>query len=307
MVSPIPFAKRSSFVLFVLALGWPALAKVNVVTTTTDLAAIAREIGGDLATVDAIAVGHQDPHFVDAKPSFLVKLRKADLFVEVGLELEVGWAPNLLLNARNTAVQKGNPGNVDGSAGIAPLQIPTAADRTSGDIHPFGNPHYWLDPSNGKIIARNIAEGFKRVDAANAAAYDKNLADFDARLDAAIARWQTEAAPLRGLPIVAYHDSWPYFEKRFGFDVRAFVEPKPGIPPSGRYITDLVAQMKKEGIGIIVMAPYYNGKTGELVARESGAKLVTLATSVGGVEGADDYFELFDTNLRLLLAAVPKS
>jgi ABC-type Zn uptake system ZnuABC Zn-binding protein ZnuA len=282
----------------------PAAAKVRVVTTTTDLASLAREIGGDRVEVTAIAAGSQDPHFVDAKPSYLIKLQRADLFVEVGLDLEIGWAPTLLTNSRNARIQPGAPGYVDASAGIERLQVPTAADRTQGDIHPYGNPHYWLDPANGHRIAANIAAALERVDPDGAAGYRQRLADFDSRLDQALQRWTAEASSLAGVPVVAYHNSWPYFEKRFGFDVVAFVEPKPGIPPSGRYVAELAERMKKDGVKLILMSTFYDQKTAELVARLSGADIVTLANSVGGVEGADDYLELFDVNLSRLIAAI---
>ncbi len=304
----MPAFRRSSAAALAVAAALAApgavcAGKLQVVTTTTDLAAIATAVAGDLAEVTAIAAGDQDPHFVDAKPSYLIKLQRADLFVQVGLELEIGWAPNLLTNSRNARIQPGGDGFVDASAGIAALQVPTAADRTMGDIHPYGNPHYWLDPANGHVIARNIAAGLKRIDAAHAADYDRRLADFDRRLDEAIARWKQQAAPLAGVPVVAYHNAFPYLEQRFGFRVVGFVEPKPGIPPSGRYIAELVEQMKRQGVKVILTAPYYDAKTARLVAQQSGATVVTLAPSVGAVEGSGDYLALFDLNLSRLLAA----
>jgi len=304
----MPAFRRSSAAALAVAAALAApgavrAGKLQVVTTTTDLAAIATAVAGDLAEVTAIAAGDQDPHFVDAKPSYLIKLQRADLFVQVGLELEIGWAPNLLTNSRNARIQPGGDGFVDASAGIAALQVPTAADRTMGDIHPYGNPHYWLDPANGHVIARNIAAGLQRVDAAHAADYDRRLADFDHRLDEALARWRQQAAPLAGLPVVAYHNAFPYLEQRFGFRVVGFVEPKPGIPPSGRYIAELVEQMKRQGVKVILTAPYYDAKTARLVAQQSGATVVTLAPSVGAVEGSGDYLALFDLNLSRLLAA----
>lgn len=280
-----------------------ARAAVRVVTTTTDLAAIVREVGGDRVEVLSIAAGHQDPHFVDAKPSYLVKLQRADLFVQVGLELEAGWAPNLLANARNAKIQPGGPGFVDASEGIDRLQVPTTADRSQGDIHPYGNPHYWLDPANGRAIAANVAAGLARVDPANAAAYEAGRAAFVGRLDAAIARWAGLARPLAGLPVVAYHNSWPFLERRFGFRVVGFVEPKPGIPPSGRYVAELAESMKRDGVRLILMSTFYDQKTADLVARLSGAEVVTLANSVGGLPEATDYLALFDVNLERLLAA----
>ena len=280
-----------------------AAGKLQIVTTTTDLAAIAREIGGDRVEVLALAAGFQDPHFVDAKPSYLLKLQKADLFIEVGLELEVGWAPQLLENARNAKIQSGGPGFVDASEGIRRLNVPVAADRSAGDIHPYGNPHYWLDPANGHKIAANVERGLERVDAGGAAEYRKALAAFDARLDAALARWTSEGAPLRGLPVVAYHDSWPYFAERFGLKVTGFAEPKPGIPPSGRYIAELAESMKRDGVSIILMSTFYDQKTANLLAKLSGAKVVTLSNSVEGLPEAKDYVALFDVNVARLVAA----
>lgn len=281
----------------------PSAAAVRVVATTTDLAAIAREVGGDRVEVLSIAAGFQDPHFVDAKPSLLLKLQRADLFVQVGLELEIGWAPGLLSNARNAGILPGAPGFVDASAGVARLQVPTAVDRSAGDIHPYGNPHYWLDPQNGHRIAANIAAGLARVDPAGAGVYDENREKFDVRLATALERWNQQATPLAGLPVVAYHNSWPYFERRFGFRVVGFVEPKPGIAPSGKYVAELAERMRQEGVGIILMSTFYNQKTAELVARLSGAEIVTLANSVEGFPEVRTYFDLFETNLSRLLAA----
>ena len=280
-----------------------AAARLQIVTTTTDLAAIARAVGGDRVEVFALAAGFQDPHFVDAKPSYLLKLQKADLFVQVGLELEVGWAPQLLQNSRNGRVQPGGPGFVDASEGIERIQTAAGVDRSAGDIHPYGNPHYWLDPANGHRIAANIVRGLERVDPSNAPHYRSSLAALDAALDAAIARWEAAAAPLRGLPVVAYHDSWPYFARRFGLRVTGFVEPKPGIPPSGRYLTELAEAMKRDGVRLILMSTFYDKKTANLLAKLSGAEVVTLANSVEGLPEATDFLALFETNLSRLVAA----
>jgi ABC-type Zn uptake system ZnuABC Zn-binding protein ZnuA len=302
--SPLRFAVPLAL-LSLPATAAPARAadRLQVVTTTSDLAAIAREVGGDRVEVLALAAGFQDPHFVDAKPSFLLRLQKADLFVEVGLELESGWAPQLLENSRNARIQRGGPGFVDASEGVRRLNVPGAVDRSAGDIHPYGNPHYWLDPANGHRIAANVARGLGRVDPANAAAYAGRLAAFDARLDEALSRWRESAARLRDLPVVAYHDSWPYFAERFGLRITGFVEPKPGIPPSGRYVAELAEAMKRDGIRIVLMSTFYDQKTANLLAKLSGARVVTLANSVDGLPEAKDYVALFDTNLDRLLAA----
>ncbi len=305
MTRPADLSRRAAASILAASLAASAAhAAVRVVTTTTDLASIATAIGGERVEVTALAAGAQDPHFLDAKPSSLLKLQRADLFVQVGLELEVGWAPTLLANARNPRILPGSRGFVDASQGIEALQIPSGADRSGGDIHPFGNPHYWLDPANGRALAANIAAGLARVDPASAATYEAGRDAFLARLDAALARWQEEARPLHGVAVVAYHNSWPYFERRFGFRVTGFVEPKPGIPPSGRYVAELAEAMKRDGVRLILMSTFYDQKTANLVAKLSGAQVVTLANSVGGLEGADDYLSLFDLNLRRLLAAL---
>ncbi|MCB1050830.1 MAG: zinc ABC transporter substrate-binding protein [Acidobacteria bacterium] len=290
------------FVLLFLA-SIPLWAKVNVVTTTSDLQAITAEIGGDLVSITAIAAGNQDPHFVDAKPSYLVKLQRADLFVQVGMELEIGWVPNLLLNARNPKIQVGAPGYVDASFNVQRLQVPNEADRSAGDIHPYGNPHYWLDPHNGAIIADNICAGLVRVDPSHSADFQNRLADFKSRLNAAIEKWTTEAAVFSGSKIVAYHDSWPYFEHCFQIHAAYFIEPKPGIPPSGRYVAELIEKIKQDGIKVIITAPYYNPKSAQMLAEQTGAKLVVLANSVDGLPHVSTYFDLFDTNLKLLKEA----
>jgi ABC-type Zn uptake system ZnuABC Zn-binding protein ZnuA len=296
-------SRRAAAWLAAVALAAPAGAAVQVVTTTTDLAAIAREVGGDRVEVLSLAAGQQDPHFVDAKPSFLLKLQKADLFVQVGMDLELGWAPTLLSNARNPRILPGGPGFVDASAGIERLEVPSAADRSAGDIHAYGNPHYWLDPRNGAVIARNLAEGLGRVDPAGAAAYEAGLAAFRSRLDTALARWRTAAAPLHDVPVVAYHNLYPYLARFVGFRTVAFVEPKPGIPPSGRYIAELAESMKRDGVRVVLTSTYYDAKTAKLLAGLAGARVVTLASSVEGVEAAGDYFALFDENLRRLAEA----
>jgi len=290
--------------LLALAGATPGRAAVEVVTTTTDLAAIAREVGGDRVRVTAIAAGYQDPHFVDAKPSYLLKLQRADLFVQVGLELEIGWAPTLLGNSRNAKILPGGVGFVDASQGITRLQVPSAADRSAGDIHAYGNPHYWLDPANGGIVAANIAAGLARVDPPGAAAYDAALAAFGNKLDAALHRWSAAAQPLAGVPVVAYHNSYVYLEQRFGFRVVGFVEPKPGIPPSGRYVAELAEEMRRQGVKVILMSTFYDQKTANLLAKLSGARVVTLANSVEGLPEVKDFFALFDVNLERLLAAV---
>src|SRR5215212_11809452 len=192
---------------------------IKVVTTTTDMKSISETIGGDKVSVQSIATGYQNPHFVDPKPSYIISLSNANLFVTVGLDLETGWSPQLLNSSRNTKIQKGSPGYVDASQGVGLLQVPSSVNRGEGDIHIYGNPHYWLDPLNGKVIARNIANGLERVDPSNKSFYEKNLQSFFGRIDSKMKEWQARMAAFKGSKIIAYHNEWVYFEKRFGLDI----------------------------------------------------------------------------------------
>lgn len=291
-------------VLFIVA---PSLVKaeLQVVTTTEDLAAIAREVAGDLADVRSIAKGYQDPHFVEAKPSYLLKLKKADLFIQVGLELEVGWGPALLTGARNPKILPGGMGFLDASEGCDILQIPQGGiDRSGGDAHPLGNPHYWTDPENGRVIARAIAARLGKLQPAQAAVFAARLADFEKRLDGSMAGWRALMEPHRGTRVVTYHNSWPNFAKRFGLEVVDFVEPKPGVPPSPRHVQTLVGRMREQKIPVILMEPYFDARLPEKIARDAGARLLTFLPSVGGTPEIKTYLELFDANLKSLVAAL---
>ncbi|MBI4369688.1 MAG: zinc ABC transporter substrate-binding protein, partial [Elusimicrobia bacterium] len=222
----------------------PVLAKVKVVTTTEDLAALGREVGGEAVDVQSIARGYQDPHFVETKPSYLLKLKKANMFIQVGLELEVTWAPSLLISARNPKILPGNPGFVEASDGVEILQrTGGGADRSLGDVHPLGNPHYWLDPQNGRIIAKNIAERLALIDPEHAEAYRKNLAGFEAKLSAKEKEWDALAVAVKGIKVVTYHNSWPNFARRFGIQIVNFIEPKPGVPASPAHVHSLIQQI----------------------------------------------------------------
>lgn len=293
----------SAAILF--ALPSLALAKVRVVTTTEDLAALAREIGGEFAEVSAIAKGYQDPHFVEGKPSYLLKLKQADLFIQVGLELEVGWSPALLNNARNLKILPGNAGFLEASEGCDILQKPTGPlDRSQGDVHPEGNPHIWLDPSNGRVIARNIARRLSLLDATHAKDYEDNRANFESRLAAKEKQWDGLAASLKGVRVVTYHNSWPNFAQRFGLEVVNFVEPKAGIPPSPAHVQALMKQIKAEKVPLLLVEPYFDTKLPEKIARETGSRLLVLPPSVGAVKEIRTYFDLFDHDLGLLSEAL---
>jgi zinc/manganese transport system substrate-binding protein len=224
------------------------------------------------------------------------------MFVTVGLDLEIGWSPQLLTSSRNTKIQKGSPGYVDASVGIGLLQVPIAANRAEGDIHIYGNPHYWLDPLNGKVIARNIADGLERVDPSNKSIYEANLQAFFKKIDDKMRDWQARMAPFRGTKIIAYHNEWVYFETRFGLNIVDFMEPKPGIPPSPSQLVKVIKEVKADNIKVIISSPYFTTSSSDVVSKQTGAKELTLATSVGGFDSIKNYFDLFDYDINQLTA-----
>ena len=284
----------------------PAAAadKLKVVTTTEDLAALAREVGGDRVKVEAIARGYQDPHFVEPKPSFILKVSRADLLVLVGLQLEIGWLPPLITQSRNRKIQVNARGYLDVSQFCQILEIPTGQiTRAMGDVHPLGNPHFWLDPENGRRIALAIQQKLAQLRPADAAYFQQRYDDFDRRLTEAEKGWEERMAPYRGRKIVTYHNSWPSFTLRFGLKVVGYVEPKPGIPPSPRHILELINFMNSEKIKLIVVEPYFDLKTPKAVGRQTGAEVLVLLPSVGGEKEVTDYFEVFDYDINLLTAA----
>ncbi len=283
----------------------PARAAVNVMTATEDLADLTRQVGGDRVKVESIARGYQDPHFVEAKPSFILKLAKADLLVVVGRELEIGWLPPLIQQSRNAKVQVGAEGYLDASLTAKILEIPTGQiTRAMGDVHPLGNPHYWLDPGNGRRVAKAIADKLSRMAPADAAYFSTRYADFDKRLAEAEKRWDAMMAPYKGLKTVTYHRSWPNFVDRFGLDVIGYVEPRPGIPPSPRHTIDLIAEMKRQNVKILLVEPYFDLKTPQSIGRETGARVLVMPPSVGGEQEITGYIKLFDYDLALLVAAI---
>ena len=295
--------------LFVLLLAAPASVfaqgKLNVVTTTEDLGSIAREIGGDKVSVTALAKGYQDPHFVDPKPSFILAVSRADVLIVVGRELEIGWLPPLLTSSRNGKIQHGANGYLDASVNVRILEIPTGQiTRAMGDVHPLGNPHYWLEPGNGRRIAQAIRDKLSEASPSNAAYFAQRSTDFDMRLAAAEKRWDATMAPYKGTKIVTYHRSWPNFMERFGLDVMGYVEPKPGIPPSPSHTLELIAAMKSQGAKLIVVEPYFDLKTPQAIANQVGGKVLVLAPSVGGEKEATDYIQLFEYDVNLLAGAL---
>lgn len=282
-------------ILFAVSWASVAHAKLHIVAATPDLGALAREIGKDKVDITTIAKPTEDPHFVDAKPSFIVKLNKADMLIEVGMQLEIGWLPNLVLSARNPRILVGKPGYLLASKGISPLEIPDPSmDRSMGDVHSMGNPHYSLDPLNGRIVATHICERLCQIDAANCAYYKDNLKDFTKRLDQKFSEWQKTLEPFRGTKIVTYHKTFPYFAKRFNLNVIGTLEPKPGIPPSPTHINNLIPTMKNEGVKLILIEQFRERKVAEFVAAQTEAKVVIVPIMVGGLKETDDFLTLFD-------------
>ena len=284
-----------------------AQGKVNVITTTEDLASIAREVGGDRVTVESISRGYQDPHFVEAKPSFILKLQKADVLVTVGKELEIGWLPPLIQQSRNAKVQVGANGYVDASAQARILDIPQGQiTRAMGDVHPQGNPHYWLDPENGKVVAKEIADKLSQLQPNDRAFFEQRLNAFVMRLSDAEQRWAAMMAPYKGTQVVTYHRSFPNFAERFGLEVIGYVEPRPGIPPSPQHTLDLINEMKKQNVKLVLVEPYFDLKTPNSIGRATGAEVLVMPPSVGGVKDVTDYFTLFDYDINLLIGALKK-
>ena len=277
---------------------------IKVVTTTTDLKSITEAIGGNKVSVLSIATGYQNPHFVDPKPSYIISLSNASVFVTVGLDLETGWSPQLVSSSRNSKIQKGSPGYVDASEGIGLLQVPSSSNRGEGDIHIFGNPHYWLDPLNGKVIGRNIANGLERVDPENKAFYEKNLNTFFAEVDAKLKVWAALMAPYKGTKIIAYHNEWVYFERRFGLEIVDFMEPKPGIPPSPSQLVKVIHEVQANKIKVIISSPYFTTSSSDVVAKQTGLKVLTLATSTGAFPSVKSYLDVFDYDINMLISAL---
>jgi zinc/manganese transport system substrate-binding protein len=299
---------RRTLLAALLAAGLcPAASKLNVVTSTEDLAAIGREIGGDHIAIESIAKGYQDPHFVEPKPSFLLKLQKADLLAVVGLQLEIGWLPPLITQSGNSKIQVGNKGYLDVSTACEVLELPTGVvTRADGDVHPLGNPHYWLDPENARRIARAFKDKFSEMQPADAAYFDQHLKDFEQRLTDAEKRWDAQMAPYKGRKVVTYHRSFPNFAKRFGLNIVDYVEPKPGIPPTPSHTLELINKMKQENIKLILVEPYFDMKTPNSVAQQVGGTAIVLLPSVGGEKQVQTYFQLFDYDINLLIAAFGK-
>ena len=293
--------------VFLLALPGGAFAqgKLNVVTTTEDLGSLAREIGGDKVSVTSLARGYQDPHFVDPKPSFILAVSRADVLIVVGRELEIGWLPPLLTSSRNSKIQVGGPGYLDASLNVKILELPTGEiTRAMGDVHPLGNPHYWLEPGNGRRIAQAIRDKLSQLSSGNASYFAQRYSDFDTRLAAGEKRWDATMAPYKGTKLVTFHRSWPNFMERWGLDVIGYVEPKPGIPPTPQHTIEVIDEMKRQGAKLIIVEPYFDLKTPQAIANQVGGKVLVLAPSVGGAKEVTDYTQLFEYDVNQLVAAL---
>jgi ABC-type Zn uptake system ZnuABC Zn-binding protein ZnuA len=316
--------KRTILTLAAVATCTLAVAKLTVVTTTEDLAAIARAVGGPDASVSAIVTGVRDPHFIEAKPSFMSRLQGADLFILVGLDLEVGYEAALIQGSRNSKISKGRPGNLYASGGIAVLDKPTGnVTRAEGDVHPNGNPHYWLDPFNARTMADTIADRMAQLDPAHKSGYESRANAFKLQVDTAmfgaaalksqgaaklwqmsnagtlgnvdgLGGWAGRLEPYRGQPIATYHKSWNYFAKRFGLRVVAHLEPKPGLAPTPGHLASVVRTVSGSNVRMVLQEPFYSKRAGETVAARTGAKLVVAPLSVGHTPAAKDYLSLMD-------------
>ena len=290
----------SSLLLFAFS----AQAKLNVVATLPDFGSLAREIGGDKIDIIVLAKATEDPHFVDARPSFVVSLRDADVLIDGGAELEIGWLPPLLQNARNPKIEVGKPGRIEASQGIRLMNVPTNVTRAAGDVHALGNPHFTVDPIIAKAIAQHIAQSFAALDSANASFYDANNKKFEETINAKLQEWGAAMAAFKDQHVVAYHDSWPYFAHRFGINIDIFLEPKPGIPPSPSHLTEVIAQMKAQHVKAVIVEPYHDRRVAGKVASATGAKVVEFSQFPGGIAGTDSYVKLIDTLVSRLAAAL---
>jgi len=290
--------------LAALVLAAPAAgAALRVVASLPDVADMTRQIGGDRVSVETIAQGSQDPHKVPVKPSFVTKLNRADALVVQGLGLEHAFLPALLEVANNPKLLASGPAYIDASLYIQPLAVPTSQNRSQGELHPLGNPHFNLDPVRGKLMAKAIAEGLARVDPAGAASYQAGLQRYTALLDAKIAEWQQRAAPLRGVKVVSYHEDLVYLADRFGLELVGTIETKPGVPATPRHLEELVDRMQREGVKLVIREVAYELPLAQTVAEKTGARVVTISTLAGGLPGTRTYVESIDANLEALLQA----
>lgn len=280
---------------------------LRVVASIETLGDLAKQVGGDKVKVESLSHGYQDPHFVEAKPNLMVTLHQADLLVRVGLDLEIGWLPPLVLGSRNDKIQTGQSGDLDCSTFIDPLDLPaTKVDRSQGDIHPMGNPHYWIPPVNAVRIAKGIAERLGKLQPENKAYFDGQFQKFVDAVKAKAPAWEAAAKPLAGLKVITYHKSWSYVSKWLKLDERGYVENRPGIPPSPDHLASLIVMMKNEKVTEIIVEDFYNRSIAQEVAQQAGASLALTPSDVGARKDITNYFELVDAVLKTLSTGVKK-
>ena len=288
--------------LMAIAVASTAQAKVHVVTTLTDLADFTREIGGDFVEVRSLATGVEDTHGVPMKPSFVPVLNRADLLVLVGFDCEHAFLPALLEASKNPRIQNGQAGYVDCSKGIAPVDAPKSTDHSEGDVHPYGNPHYMLDPVLAKTAIQNIYQALVAIAPEHQPDFTSNRDAYLAKLDAKIAEWEKDTQPLKGEKFVSYHEHWPYFAERFGLKYYGTIELKPGVDPTPRHIEGLIRSMKNEHIPLVVREPQFPEKVPRLIAEQTGATLVKLPIMPGGVPNTETYIKMMDYIIRTIVA-----
>ena len=284
---------------------WPAHA-LNVVTCEPEWASLVKELGGDKVSVSSATTALQDPHHIEARPSLIARMRNADLLVCTGMELEIGWLPLLLQQSGNARLAVGAPAHVEAGRFITPLEVPSRVDRSEGDVHAAGNPHIQLDPRNIQKVATALAARMGQVDPADAALYQQRLAAFSTRWSAAIAKWEKQAQPLRGVPVVAHHKNMTYLWNWLGIREVATLEPKPGVEPSGGYLSELNARLAQQPAKMVVRAAYEDPRASQWLSEHAHIPAVVLPFTVGGNDKAGDLFGLFDSSIDLLLhGAVP--
>jgi zinc/manganese transport system substrate-binding protein len=289
-------------VIIRILLFWPVIAQaeINVVATLPDLGSLAREIGKDKVEVVVLGKPNDDPHFVEPHQGFVASLHNADVLIDGGAGLELSWFPPLLQKARNPKLDIGKPGRVQASHGIRLMNIPTRMTRASNDAHPNGNPHFTVDPVIAKAVAQRIAKSFMEVDPPNAAFYDANYKKFETTIDAKLQWWRGALQLFQGQRVVAYHDSWPYFARRFGLKIDTFLEPRPGTPPSPSHLTEVIQKMKRDHIKLILVEPYQDRRIAEKVARASDASVIDFTQFPGGIPGTDTYVSLINQLVKIL-------
>jgi len=282
----------------------PAFADLKVATSLSDLADVAKAVGGKHVTAISLCKGYEDPHFVPAKPSLMKAIQDADVFVSVGLELDGGWLPLVIPGSRNPKIQPGSKGFIDASEGVDVLEKPIGTvSRAEGDIHPLGNPHYYMDPKNLEVVADHLARVFSDLDPENAADYTANAKAFDGKMELALKGWKKQLEPYKGSKLVVFHENFVYFTERFGLKIFGTVEPKPGIPPNPRYLTETAEAMKAAGVKVVVYQPYHDADASNELAKKAGATAHEIPTEVGGMPEAKDVFSKFDFIVSTLVKA----